>query len=168
MAVGKCDPNADVIDGLIFVSPTLSHEREGAVHFSQATGIATLDNISSRHVAGGWQNDCFPLGTGDVGNGVNAIAQVGYAAPGYGRRHAFYGIAGSLSQTPSGAGVSLKIESPSGTVIFGPLALTQAGAFNYQFNEGLRGGVNKEMFASLTPGGLSVSGNLTVTMRRVE
>lgn len=60
---------------------------------------------------------------------------------------------------------TLKVESPSGTILF-QAAFTAAGSYNFNFSGScLRGALSQALIVTLTDGGASIVGNLNVLQR---
>ena len=91
--------------------------------------------------------------SGDIAKGTGGAAAVQtYPADGPGRAHCLWGIAWSVSATPTGC--SIKIEDGSGNVVFGPHNVVAAGPDKIVFTNPMQGSFNTALIITLAaPGG---------------
>lgn len=98
-------------------------------------------------------------GTTEGNSAVGADAVVYYEAE-TNRRHAITGLQWGYNDAPTNGYVS--IESPSGTIVWGPHPVTASGPGFHMFNEGegITGGLGSDLIIRLGNGGAGVSGQV--------
>jgi hypothetical protein len=148
---------------------TFFYNRGGPGDFINPTGMPHHDNISGRFEweqegDGGW----LAAAVGDVSapSSADADAVVHYPAAGTLRSHVLGGVFWSYNGAPSGG--ALQVESPSGTILFGPHAITVSGPGYIPFENNLTLPANTEALIRLKAAGGSVKGAVTVTSRRIQ
>lgn len=171
MTVSRIDPSRDVINGgstVLSGVKTQSYDGAGRpLRLTTTAGVASLDNLDARHLAGPWEQQVLPAQPGDTNEPAssNLGAVVYYAASGN-KAHSAEGVEWSYNATPSG-NAYVQVESPSGTVLFKE-AVTSAGPGFFPWPGGKRGQRGKDMLFSLSAGGAGVKATVNVNGHRLE
>lgn len=169
MAVAKVTIANPIVHGLA-VSSTgdgvpVQYRTSHAATFDNPSGLLSLANLDGRFLAQEWKGDPLPVTAADNATVTGGLAGV-YYGPLSGQRHGVYRVDFSYETTPTSG--QFRIESPSGTTIFGPLYVGSAGPQHVAFEDGLKGAREGSLFVNLTSGGASVKGQVSVSQRRIE
>lgn len=173
MAVAKILPSGDFIYGGSTICPkegsavgTFFHApADRVIDIPDDSGDFFLRN-DGRFRGDNWLTPgAISANSGDFAQNASGDAVVYFPAEKY-LSQAIYGAAFEYSATP-GSGF-LRIDSPSGVPVFGPVGISSAGMGFQDFDMGLKGGRNKDMLIVLGGGGAGVTGSLSIKGHRKE
>jgi hypothetical protein len=139
--IGRLDTTRDIVNGAVVNGSTgtlasNTYDNRQRTHHLPSGEVASLQQAYGRYLSGEWTTEPLAQVAGD--NNSSTIAGSGavvYYSATPNRTHILGGVAFGFTGTPTSGYV--RIESPSGTNIFGPVKV--ANSDNYSFGEdGLR------------------------------
>lgn len=165
----KANANAPIVNGAAYIRPrdsvndteTIQRTFFDTEQFSDLSAHSAELNTIGRFLNGSWDepfanSGTVVSGTGDVSKYFPAITKLAHVL----EDSIYY----SHSEGYTGSGY-LRVESPSGNIIFGPQYITASGPGYFPLGEGLIGEDGKDMIIKLTnPAGLG-NGSLTLFHR---
>lgn len=173
--VFKAYPTRQVLNGASVVTPSPGgtgtfgyiYEGLGCKSYGNLDVLEAAQSTNGRFLEGSWNSEYDNLvqTASDTNSAVGADAVVNYNAGTYNQNHVIDGVSWSYGSDPSG---SISVESPSGTTVWGPLAVTTAGPGFIPFPNGLCGADESSLLVRLKSGGTSVSGTVSVLGHRVR
>jgi hypothetical protein len=176
MAIAKAKSGNDVINGGAVVLPvgsgTANYQLDNT---ARVPHLADVDSLSSTKVAhgrfrsGDWMDNegSILASASDTNVATSGDAVVNYAAT-ENIAHTIFGISWDYNTDPTASGAAVQVESPSGTVVWGPLPIQNKGAGFFDFDRGLRGAESQQMLVKAIGGGASIRATVAVKGHRLE
>lgn len=171
MATARIFQNKDILNGAAVICPVAGSGSNyiydaGCQRIPSGESILILQILDGRYLRDEWEGQAPPQTASDIRTPTSGqAAGVHYGADAY-RRHKIQHIDWSYDTTPVSGYV--QVESPSGTVIWGPQYITSAGAGFHDFNEDeLSGAMGNSMFVVLANGGPNCRGSLSIVGHRL-
>jgi hypothetical protein len=174
MAVAKIIADKDIIYGGSVNQPNAANLENNVyapadriIDVGDGSTLTFFERANSLYRGDKWlhQQGSIPAVSGDNASADGADATVDYPAVPY-LAHSIHGIAWGYNSNPTGG--ALQVESPSGTIIWGPIPVTSEGTGFEDFGKGLRGVTGDDMWIRLVSGGSGVTGYVSVKGHREE
>lgn len=140
---------------------TVLQSNHGTLNYASGDCLTAWNVLPGRGRA---EVDLLPASADDNAS-ASGIVQITLAAPGWTQRHEIFGVGFGYLDTPAPGSGSLQIESPSGTIIWGPIPVIAAGMGFQDFPRGLQGGVDTPLVITLTDA--LCNGEISIKGRRV-
>jgi hypothetical protein len=168
VAVAKVVEGANCVEGGAAISPRGGKAKylftpEMAQTYGSGAALGHHQVVNGRYLV----HAPFPANPNERNSVTNGEASVYLGRSGSNRRHALYQVGWGYNGTPSGAG-AFRVESPSGTIVYGPVPVTSAGAGEFSWPDGLLLGEDSDALVVLAAGGGGVTGRVSIGSRGIR
>lgn len=139
------------------------------LEFTNINSLNVAEVTNAKYRSGKWlhQQGSIPASQGDVNQGSGVDAVVYYPAVPY-ASHTLRGLVWDYNAVPTSVAAALQIESPSGTIIWGPVAVQTQGDGFFDFHHGVRAKAGSDCLVRLTDGGIGIIGTVGVKGHLLE